>query len=67
LEETPDSWQTQRIVVDGIVVRFVDDSNYLTVIVERPLEAGKSDLFVEELANKLSIVENCRCDIRRIG
>lgn len=63
----PSDWRTTRIAVDGVLVRFVDDSHYLTVIAEGELQSDRLKSIVDELVEKLESVENCSCTFRSIG
>ncbi len=65
--DSESEWRTTRITVDDVQVRFVDDSNYLTVIAEGELSPDRLKSIVDELAEKLGRVENCSCTIRSIG
>jgi hypothetical protein len=49
--DTPREWRTTRIAIDGVVVRFVDDSNYLTIIAEGELESERLKSIVDEPKN----------------
>lgn len=65
--DAPREWRTTRIAIDGVVVRFVDDSNYLTVIAEGELESERLKSIVDELVAKLECVENSTCTVRSVG
>lgn len=60
-------WRTTRVMVDGVIVRFVDDSECLTVIAEGEMERGRMKSIIDELAKKLELIENCVCNVRTIG
>ncbi len=60
-------WRTTRICIDGIQVRFIDDSDYVSVVSEGQLATAKLESILEELAEKLSLVENCPCEVFKIS
>ncbi len=65
--ENDDDWQSARILVNGVVVRFSDDMDRLTITVEGDLEKSIVEEIATELEQKLSLVENAECQVKRIG
>ena len=65
-ESESDNWRTTRLLIDGVCIRFVDDSEYITVVAEGDLETATLISLIEELVSKLASVENCKCTYTRI-
>lgn len=57
LPEDDEAYNTRRVRVDGVVVRFVDNGYSLQMTVEGDLPASTVDAIAEELREKLSTLE----------
>lgn len=57
LPDEDDSYDTTRITVDGVVVRFVDNGYSIQMTVEGDLPGATVDAIAEELREKLSTLE----------
>jgi hypothetical protein len=65
-EEAAD-YDTTRIVVDGVVLRFVQGMSDVNLTVEGALPRPTLEGLAEELRSKLSRLENSDCEIVWIG
>lgn len=66
LPDEQDSYNTTRITVAGVVVRFVDDGRSLQMTVEGDLPEPAVDAIAEELRGKLSALERAACLLSRL-
>ncbi len=57
LPEDGDAYNTRRVLVDGVVVRFIDNGYSLQMTVEGDLPASTVDAIAEQLREKLSAIE----------
>jgi len=57
-------WRTKRILVDGVCVRFADDTQRLTVTVEGEMPASVIESIACDLQEKLGLVENSECRVK---
>jgi hypothetical protein len=64
--ESEDDWRTTTLMIDAVKVRVVDDMNSLKLTVEGQLPESQIEAFAEELRQKLSLVENAPCTVKRI-
>jgi hypothetical protein len=47
------SWRTTRVMVDGVFIRFFDNSDNVTVVAEGDLESSKLTFLIDDLVRKL--------------
>ncbi|WAS94572.1 hypothetical protein [Nannocystis punicea] len=64
--EEEDSYDTTRILVDGVIVRFVRSSYSLQMTVEGELPEATVDAIAEELRERLSRLEHCDYSMTRL-
>jgi len=62
-----DEFQTQRIRIDGVVVRYVEQLHEVQLTVEGELPAGVVEALTRDLLQKLSRLENSPCELSRLG
>ena len=65
-ESESGSWRTTRVMVDGVLIRFVDNTYNVTVVAEADVESSKLTILIDDLVRKLALVENSKCAISRI-
>ena len=56
--DNPDELGVHRILVEGVVVRYVDRMHSMKVVVEGPLPDEVSAALVEDLRRKLALLEH---------
>jgi hypothetical protein len=61
-----DEFQTNRILVDGVIVRYVEDLHGVQIAVEGILPEKVIRQLAEDVRKKLSGLENAECDIEII-
>jgi hypothetical protein len=61
-----EEFNTVRIEVDGVVVRYVDTMDALQLTVEGDLPQTTIDALASDLRSKLSTLENAPCGLRRL-
>ncbi|PCC71559.1 hypothetical protein SAMN02745121_01104 [Nannocystis exedens] len=66
LADEDDSYDTTRITVDGVVVRFVRDGFSLQMTVEGDLPESTVDAIAEELREKLSTLEQTSYTLNKL-
>lgn len=66
-EENTDEYNVHRIVIGGVVVRYVEDSQAVTLTVEGELPPAVLDRLVGDLRDKLNRLENASYLARRRG
>jgi hypothetical protein len=66
LPENENEHRVQRIKVDGVIVRYVEDSHFVQVTVEGELPETVIDKLKADLLEKFSLLENTDCYIEDI-
>jgi hypothetical protein len=66
-EDDEGRWTTHRIVVDGVVVRYVDESRGVRVVVEGPLAADTMGALFADVRDKLGRVDHAPYVVRRLS
>ena len=61
--EDENDWRSNRIIVDGVTVRFTEDMDHLTVTVEGDLPKSAVQAMAVELQQKLTLIENADCEV----
>lgn len=64
--ENEDDWRANRIMIDGVCVRYNDDTEHLSVTVEGDLPKTIVESFAADLKSKLALIENTGCQIKWI-
>jgi hypothetical protein len=64
--EVEDEYQTYRILVDAVTVRYVEDMDSVQVTVEGRLPESTIAQLLENARYKLAYIENATCDIEVI-
>ena len=64
--ENEDEWRTTKITVDGVLLRYADDMDCLTVTIDGELPRATIESIAEDLRCKLALVENADCQIKWI-
>jgi hypothetical protein len=64
LEE--DAYGVHRIKIDGLIVRYVEDSHCIQLTVEGELPQQTADALTSDLVRKMSILENTACELIRL-
>jgi len=65
--EVEEEYETHRIIVDGVIVRYVEDRHGVQMAVEGELPKDIIKKLVEDVRTKLSILENSVCDVEEIS
>jgi len=65
--EVEEEYETHRIIVDGVIVRYVEDRHGVQMAVEGQLPKDIIKKLVEDVRNKLSILENSVCDVEEFA
>lgn len=64
--ENDDDWREKRITIDGVLVRYTDDMDRLTVTVQGDLPKEVIESLAVDLKEKLERIENTECQIKWI-
>lgn len=56
-----DDWQTVKVIIEDVIVRYLDVTEHLSVTIEGPLPSEQVDQVAEDLRAKLTKVENFEC------
>jgi hypothetical protein len=59
--ESDNAWRSRRILMRGVIVRFTEDMNCLTVTVEGDLDRSTVEAIAMEMQQKLELVEHADC------
>ena len=65
-DDDDDDWWTNKLVIESVPVRIVDDMTELTLTIEGELSRATIETLADELRQKLAILENADCSIRWI-
>lgn len=58
-----DDWQMIKVIIDDVIVRYLDVTEHLSVTIEGPLPSEEVDQLAEDLRAKLKMVEKCECRV----
>ncbi len=61
-----DEFRVYRIVVNGVTVRYVEDSWFIRITVEGDLPASTTETLTSDLLNKLSALEKVSYELIRL-
>ncbi|PPD39831.1 MAG: hypothetical protein CTY16_18295 [Methylobacter sp.] len=63
LPEVEDEYNVHRLEIDGVIVRYVEDSRHIQVTVEGSLPENIIEQLKSDMLKKLAFLENFACDI----
>lgn len=64
--EDEDDWSTTKVMIEGVLVSFVDNMHDIRMTVEGQLPESLVESLAEELCGKLSRVEHAPCVVKRL-
>ena len=67
IENDDEEFDTHRIAIDGITVRYLEKHAGIVMTVEGILPEATIDALLEDLCGKLSRIEGKRSTVREIG